>query len=301
MTKPDRERSPIASLAAALCVVALTGCESFRLHDAGRLQLATEAATLSQEIRSSSGGAFTAMERNLNQVQDAQDEIAAILDEQRYGAFRQALGTMTREDIEDELDHTESVHDEVQHHVNANVETAVRRVDAQMRRRESLDPGRPAAPGDTDLEQTLERIDRHLTRFEGVAKNSTKALGLLQIESPESEAKLQEAIGALQSTLKIFRDATANDPTAKEALQLVLESGQEIATGEMKRLGEMKRHLTVLKGLQAQLATRDTDFRGQLLAPARRAQRRWENRRSPNSSPPGSTTRRRRATRRKRS
>ncbi len=82
---------------------ALTGCESFRLHDGGRLKVAQEAATMAAELTAEGGAIFGPMEKNLDGVNKIQVELQKRVRDHELKTYKQVLAQQSPKRIGEKL------------------------------------------------------------------------------------------------------------------------------------------------------------------------------------------------------
>lgn len=83
--------------------LALTGCESLRLHDEGRLKVAQEAATMAAELTAEGGAVFGPMEKNLDGVNKIQVDLQKLVRDHELNAYKKVLAQQSPKKIGEKL------------------------------------------------------------------------------------------------------------------------------------------------------------------------------------------------------
>ena len=83
--------APRGTIWLLLALVGLAGCAGFRLHDAGRMQTATEAAKLAADLSRTGGGVFAPMAENLDAVRETQIRLRRLTEAHERETFLRVL------------------------------------------------------------------------------------------------------------------------------------------------------------------------------------------------------------------
>jgi hypothetical protein len=79
--------------------LALTGCESLRLHDPGRLKVAQEAAEIAADLTAKGGAVFGPMEENLDGVNKIQVDLQKRVRDHELNTYKEVLARQSPEKI----------------------------------------------------------------------------------------------------------------------------------------------------------------------------------------------------------
>jgi hypothetical protein len=81
----------------------MSGCESFRIHDKGRLKIAQEIVPAASELTSFGGAIFVPMEENLDAIKATQIKLRELTNAHEYESFKAVLGQLTHNEIAEKL------------------------------------------------------------------------------------------------------------------------------------------------------------------------------------------------------
>jgi len=92
-----------APLLVALLALGVAGCGTFRLHDPGRMQTASDAAKLAADLGRGASGPFGPMEQNLDEVQSTQARLRRLSEAHERETFLRILARLDADMIADRL------------------------------------------------------------------------------------------------------------------------------------------------------------------------------------------------------
>src|SRR5262245_30531873 len=155
-------RSLVAFIGA---VIALAGCESLRLHDAGRLEMAKGTTTLAAELSTESGGVFAPMEENLETVWTTQTKLRRLTDQHELDAFKENFNRLGPDRIAKLLVEALDGRNAVLTSIAMRQAEAMRAINEGLDRQRIIsevlkDTPSPGSAG--DALDTLNRLDRRL-------------------------------------------------------------------------------------------------------------------------------------------
>jgi len=258
-------------------LLAAAGCESFRLHDAGRLEMAKETAKLASEIGSSSAGVFGAMDDNLDTVSSAQSKLRRLTDQHELDTFKNILNRLDADRLANRLVRAIDDRLAVRGQIASWREDAMRGVNEALDRQklisELLADTAAGRAGANTPQQTLKRIEGRLKWLDTVFGNLKDVHERTSARTPSggptetiaravastsgavtaNEESFRRVLGAAQRALKQAND----DERVSAALQLVRRAAEETAGMEQSRLLELRRYVAEIERLDDRLAVRD--------------------------------------------
>lgn len=293
-----------ARLLVVILALGLAGCGSFRLHDPGRMQTASDAAKLAADLSRGTPGPFGPMEQNLDEVQSTQARLRRLSEAHERETFLRILARLDADRIADRL--IKAMHDRQQIFTalakrEAAAATAVNAaLDRQTLIVDHL-KDTPNTKDATDLTQTLGRVGKRLEWLdklrEGLAAlhdrpgPGAKAIpsggvGNAMTKAGQDMAADDAALSTLLDSARDVLKGVEKDDRVGSAMQLVRRAAEQAAAAEQLRLLEFRRYLADLRRLRERLLVRDVVAVCQLLAPAVSQVR-------PGTSEPTTTTNRR--------
>jgi hypothetical protein len=241
-----------------------------RVHDAGRLETATETVTVSGELASASGNAFEPMEKNIDAVRATQTKLRAMTNQHEYETFRDILADLTVTEIAARLTDAMTDRDAIMVRLANAEKRAVTGVNEALDRQKHIAKlSKETTTKNPTLLDTVtrltERIDWIDERLDLVAKLHSavgktgagtavaSTVETLDESTVGDESKVREILANTKTALQ----EVENDQRVEQALELLREAGQEISAAEQERLLEMRRHLKEVRRLLESLRVRD--------------------------------------------
>lgn len=277
-------------LFATLALTISSGCGPFRLHDAGRRQVAEDAVSLSTEIRGADANAFDAMEMNIATVARANRKVAAVERQTEMDTLLTALPSMTADQIADRLvaarnDHMEVLDFSARLEAEA-VDAAADAISRVSLISEILNPseGAKLTGVESALKAVQERLD-NLDRVLGWLRKAAEKLADLDVNAPALSEEDQKRISAVAKkvseattrpvdeasrAVKAAQDAfkgVEKDEQVRQAKQLLVDAGEQILLLERERLSEVRRHLQATAAIREELLQRHDVYVDTLLLP----------------------------------
>jgi hypothetical protein len=249
----------------------LSGCESLRLHDEGRLKAAESATTAATKLNEQSGNVFELMEANLDKVRVTQAELRDRSNQHEYETFKVIAADLTVDEIADQLIEVMDRRNQIFQAFSALESEAVQAVNQQLDRQALITKVLNEKKRATDLNGTLERIDARLKwidtaleRFEQVQQGvdpeaagpGTDVPGRLS-ELGEDAATNAQVIRTLVGDAQKAINRVDQDEQVQAARKLLNAMVLETTTSEQMRLSELQRYLKEVRRLRDLLAVRD--------------------------------------------
>jgi hypothetical protein len=257
-------------------VVALAGCESIRLHDSGRLEMAKETATLAAALSTESGGVFAPMEENLDAVWATQTKLRRLTDQHELDTFRENFNRLGPDRIATRIVESLESRDTVMRKISADQAAAMRAVNEGLDRQELISKvlnDKPAAGFEGNVGRTLARVDGRLTWVAAVIENVKRVQETAGARPPsgpsggEIARVVARTSGRIADEEKVLREVVAaadkalgrvkDDERVSAAVQLVRRAAEEAAAAEEARLLELRRYVSEVSRLGDRLVVRD--------------------------------------------
>ena len=249
-------------LALAGLIIALAGCSAFRLYDAGRLKVATEANAVATELSSNAGAVFGPMEANLDAVREAQKTLRDLSNKHRFETYQAIVARKTADELGEDLLAALGERVDTIEAVDQHVRAAANAVNEALDREKSI----AAASGEqindrSSLQEALTRAKKRLDWLATVVDNIGKLDDLggkagLATSLPD----LSKGTAELSSLTTKAKEALGNvesDKRVDAATKLLKQAAGDIASSEQARVLEMKRHLAEIARLRDAFETRD--------------------------------------------
>lgn len=264
-----------AVIATVFILVGMTGCESFRIHDEGRLKISQEAAEAAGEMTVGGGAVFGPMEENLDAIKESQSKLRDLTNKHEYETFKPLVPSLGPDEIGRKLLEAMAGRQVAFQGILNTQETAARSVNEALDRQgllaDAIDAKNPNKQ--RTLEQTLERTQRWVDWIDTGIQRFTKAQGPLEGAAGTSElsnklavvfggltenAKTSAAVlGDMTSDAQIALDGIEEDEPLNAAKQLLLAAIQQTAAAEQARLLEFRRHLSEVQRIANRHRVRD--------------------------------------------
>jgi len=258
-----RKRILTVSAGAIACSVVTFGCGIVRLHDAGRLQTATEAVKLSAELRKGGAAVFVPMEENLDAVRSTQERLRKLTNAHEFETFLGILDRMDADEIGSRVVEALESYNSAYAFLISSEESAAESVNQQLDR-ETIIAARlkettPAAK--RGLSDTIKRLTARLDWIETARARLASAPQLVGetgsagtvASAIADDAVLKGALKAAEETLK----NVDKEKRVEAAQQLVKRAAEQTAAAEHSRLLEFRRYLGELSRSRDRLDSRD--------------------------------------------
>jgi hypothetical protein len=252
----------------------LTGCETLRIRDEGRLKTAQETVGIAAEIASVGNGIFSPMEENLETVKKLQDELQVMLNNHETETYLNIMAQLTADEIGKKVVKVMNDRNSIFQEFSSEEDNASTAVIEALDRKAELAKVSGEKEGliGSNLEQALTRLDKRLNWLEEgmdkfldaanrVDKLPTEArfadrLDIffdLKKDATEEAKMLKGFINDAQSAL----DSVGKDEQVTAAKKLLMVVVQQASQSEQNRLIEMRRHLGEIKRLKERILARD--------------------------------------------
>lgn len=256
--------------------LALAGCTSLRLHEAGRSETAQEALDLAKEIQGEDTGVFDTMHDNIDAIATVRQKAQQKLNDVRYDSFMFAVAEMTADDVLEELTDALVEHREILVTVDTGVKAARTHIADALARQKTISEivkVECVAPKDS-IECLIASIDKRLDWLESNLEKLEKAIdGASGNDQSASSAIAPDAageheLGKIKEKIEEAREvleAPLEDPQVKAAQNLLIRAGQELTLLEQERLLEFRRHLSAIERIQAEMTGRHVAYMDELM------------------------------------
>lgn len=241
----------------------LAGCESFRLHDAGRSDAANQANTIAGELSGNAGAVFGPMEDNLDAVAETQKTLRDLSNAQRFETFKAVLSNKSADDLAGMVIDTLSSRVETIELVDKDAAAAAEEINAQLDRQKAITQANDeTVASKSSIKEALDRIKKRLDWIEKINTNLDKIGGIaagagFDDALPSISDADKAAIDGLLAKAQAAIGAAEDDQRVAAAVKLLKQAVQEIAALEQARVIEMKRHLSEIERLRSTFETRD--------------------------------------------
>jgi hypothetical protein len=261
-----------------LTVLGLGGCAGLRLHDAGRLQTASEATKLAAELSRTGGGVFTPMEENLDAVRDTQGRLRRLTEAHERETFLRVLARADADTIARRLVRAMRERNDAFRTARASITDAAVAVNAALDRQQLIVKqlqDTPKTEAGQTLLATIARVNGRLKWLdelrEGLAdigdRPASGAIAGAVANTGKAAATDTRALGTVLAAAQDVLDGVEKDERVGAALQLVRRAAEQTAAAEQSRLLEIRRYLSELQRLRDGLLVRDTIVVCELLLP----------------------------------
>ena len=270
--------APRGTIWLLLALVGLAGCAGFRLHDAGRMQTATEAAKLAADLSRTGGGVFAPMAENLDAVRETQISLRRLTEAHERETFLRVLARADPDTIARRLIRAMQQRNEVFQTLRTRADEAAAAVNAALDRQQLIvkqlrDTPKTDAGG--TLLATIARVNGRLKWLgelrEGLAdlgdRPASGAVAGAVTEAGKTAATDDKALGNVVAAAQGVLDGVEKDDRVGGALQLVRRAAEQTAAAEQSRLLEVRRYLSEIQRLRDGLLVRDAIVVCELLLP----------------------------------
>ncbi len=287
-------RPCIGILSSVVAALLLQGCTTLRPEDDKRADIAQEAAEAAQALRQQDSSPFSTLAHSSQTLAQSWQQVTELQAQDRQTTFYADLGNLTREELRQEFMLALQVHLMSLRGARQQVDAAAAAVRADLARQQRLTRLMGTDGGD-DLDSVLQEIERRIEWLRGLQVKISKILTAGQAvrssidgtSATGSQADSTAGTSAGDATpgshtddaggllpagtdqrllaVEDFLSEVQKDPRVQASGELLLRSGQQVATIERQRLEELKTYLQSLRLSLGRLESRQADY-FQLLA-----------------------------------
>ncbi len=254
----------------------LSACGAFRLHDAGRLETSQEALELASELSSGGGAVFEPMENNRKSVNDTLKVLRKKTNDYEYETFKDIVADMSADEIAKRLVEAIEYRIDIYNSIEKMEKNMIAEINDILDEQTEITGYLNETLNDkTDLEKTLKRVEGRLEWIEKIISNVVKLHdktgttikeSLTDLTDPitENEKEISSIVDSAKAALKDVED----DELVNDAMKLLRQVSQEVASIEQIRLSEMGLHLKEIRRHKKLLTDQDTVSICRLFVPA---------------------------------
>ena len=210
------------------------------------------------------------MLENLNTVGLVYDRLVKAELEAEKAAYMEALDTMTREDIEDDLAFALQKHKRIKSSLAARTDEAAKTVAKEIvdeKHAVAMERDLKMQLKKGDVLKTLKKIDDALGALESAGETISDYLATKDNKDSDKAIDLPNS---LTTGIRNIVSAPLKDEVVKSASQLQLEVAKAVITHQQARLTEVRRHLKVVAELNRRFQERDNAYMKFLMMPTLR-------------------------------